>query len=40
MAGLIHPEAPDAEAVALRDALQRLVLEGRIGAQQEPGPGE
>src|SRR5512144_1128484 len=29
---LIRLEAPDTEAVGLRDALQRLVLEGRVGA--------
>ena len=29
---LIRLEAPDAEPVGLRDALQRLVLEGRVGA--------
>src|SRR5512144_2075138 len=31
-AELIRLEAPDTEAVGLRDALQRLVLEGRVGA--------
>jgi hypothetical protein len=33
-AELIRLEAPDAEAVGLRDAFQRLVLEGRLGAGQ------
>jgi hypothetical protein len=29
---MVYLEAPDAEAVGLCDALQRLVLEGRVGA--------
>jgi hypothetical protein len=36
-AELIRLEAPDAETVGLRDALQRLVLEGRVGTGRAAG---